>query len=281
MCKYVYFEPKGGFNDILCNITYCLTYCKNNQRILLVNGKKSVYNINFSEYFEIPLDTYIIFDINEIKKICLNNSLSIYPNKFQNRMEYVLGDTIKFVYCPGGGGRLCEDTKLELPDKIINEDIIIYSQCGSGNGFYLFKELIFKQNIMEICKERYKSLKKPYLGIHIRNTDYKCDYVGFFNKYEILIKSFTEVYIATDDYNVIQFFKEHGIQIKNFTTFPTKVSINLHSSNVDPHIKFVDMICDIVILSLSDKLISPSIGGFIKLVKSIMENNHFIELKND
>ena len=46
---YLYFEPRGGITDILCNIVRCHNYCKKHNRILLVNGQKSNYTINFSE----------------------------------------------------------------------------------------------------------------------------------------------------------------------------------------------------------------------------------------
>ena len=38
---YVYLEPKGGFNDILCVIDRCIKYCRIYNRKLLINGIKS------------------------------------------------------------------------------------------------------------------------------------------------------------------------------------------------------------------------------------------------
>jgi hypothetical protein len=275
MTKYVYFEPKGGLNDILFTTNRCLNYCINHNRILLVNGLKSTYIINFSDYFEIPSNKHIIFDIEQIKNICSNNSFSVYPTIFQNKMNNILKGEINFDYDPNGGGWLYQNTKLRLLRKNLKEDIIIYSSCGGGDGFKLFKRLVFKKNIMDICNERYKRLSIPYLGIQIRNTDYKCDYVKFFNQHKEVINSFTEIYLASDDVNVLQFFREKGLQIKNFTTFPTQQYKNLHRSEIDPRTKFIDVICDIYILSLSNTLLSPSKGGFIQLIKNVMNNRHF------
>jgi hypothetical protein len=276
MNKYVYFEPKGGLNDILFTTARCLDYCINHNRILLVNGLKSTYSINFSNYFEMPSNNYIIFDTEKIKNICCNNSFSIYPSIFQDKMNNILQGQIAFSYDPNGGGWLYQNTKLKLIKKNIKEDIIIYSSCGGGDGFKLFKGLVFKKNVMDICKERYKRLNVPYLGIQIRNTDYKCDYVKFFNQHKEVINSFTEIYLASDDVNVIQFFREKGLPVKNFTTFPTTQNYtNLHFSEIDPHTKFIDVICDIYILSLSNTLLSPSKGGFIQLVRNVMNNRYF------
>jgi len=277
MSKYVYFEPSAGFNDILSNITRCLEYCVQNKRILLVNGMKSTYKINFSDYFDMVSNDNIIFDTEIIKKICSNTSYSIYPNELQDKMNDILENNIIFNY-----GRntteFCYNNNyiiFELFDKEISEDIIIFRCCGGANGYILLKQLTFKKNILDICKERYNRLNKPYLGIQIRNTDRKCDYIQFFIDNEMLIKSYTEIYISTDDINALQFFREKDLEIKNFTSFPTHKFKSLHHSNIDPHTKFIDMISDIYIMSLSDKLISPSEGGFIRLIKDVMKNKYF------
>jgi hypothetical protein len=270
---YVYLEPKGGFNDILSVIQESYEYCKQHNRILLVNGMKTVYKINFSEYFNICEDKNIIFDIDKIKNICITPSYKIYPNEFQDKMEEIFNENILFTYI-SNSNYYYEDIQLILPKDHITENIIIHSACcGNGGrnviGYILFKELVFHKNVIDICKERYDTLNKPYLCIYIRNTDYKCDYINFFMEHENEIRSFKEIYIATDDKKSIDFYREKGLQVKNFTTFPDTNYYNLHYSNIDPHTKFIDMICDIFISGFSHTLMSNSSGGFIKLVRSI------------
>jgi len=274
--KYLYLEPRGGFNDILTNISNCLDYCRKHQRILLVNGEKTLYKINFSDYFYPPFNT--IIDTETIKEICLNTQNTVHPFFFQDKMLALLKGEINFSYAKEGwlykeNGK---NVNLELITGGTDQDIVIYSSCGAGDGYKIFKELVFKDNLMNICKERYASLKKPFLGIQIRNTDYSCDYPHFYNKHESLIKSYEEVYLASDDIRVLDFFNEKNVNFKNFTTYPHTKYKNLHSSNISPHTKFIDMISDIYILSLSNKLISPSKGGFIKLIRDVSENRDFI-----
>lgn len=150
------------------------------------------------------------------------------------------------------------------------ETIIVHSACGGGHGYVLFKELLFSINVKNICKERYNRLTKPYLCIQIRNTDYKCDYISYFEENKSTIYSFKEIYIATDDKKALEFYRNEGLTIQNFTTFPENAEYgNLHGSNVDAHIKFIDMLCDIYISGMSDKLLSNSNGGFINLIRDI------------
>jgi hypothetical protein len=268
---YVYLEPKGGFNDILCVIKRARMFCKTHNRILLVNGMKTSYTVNFSEYFSID---DCVLNIDEIKTIC-KAEYTIYPNELQNKMNDILNNKIHFQYTSGPNYSY-KHIKLNLPNENIKENIIIHSACGCGSdidGYPLFKELKF--NNIEICKERYHQLKKPYLCIHIRNTDYKCDYINFFIVNENEIRQFKEIYIATDDKKCIDFYKEKGLNIKNFTTFPEITYHNLHYSNIDPHIKFLDLLSDIFIIGMSHKLMSNSYGNFITLVRSI-KNSQFV-----
>lgn len=71
---YVYFEPQGGFNDILTCLKEQLEYCKRHNRILLVNGMRTCYKINFSDYFDFSEEykNISILDTEKIKNICIN-----------------------------------------------------------------------------------------------------------------------------------------------------------------------------------------------------------------
>jgi hypothetical protein len=270
---YVYCEiHTSGINDIFVGINKALLYCNNYKRTLLVNGLKSAYKINFSDYFNLA-NKNVIFDINKINEICNNKNYTIYPEALNSKMNDILNSTITFNYS-GEEGIFCYNgIKLTLPEDNRKENIIIYNECCGGNGYSLFKELIFQPHIKEICLKRYNILQKPYLCIHIRNTDYKCDYVSYFNEHEHEIRLYKEIYIATDDKKTLDFYREKGLSIQNFTTFSINDKCwNLHQSNVNPYNKFIDLFSDIYIAGMSDKLMSNSRGGFINLLRDINKN---------
>ena len=78
--KYVYFIPKGGINDIFVQINNLIKYCSFYKRVLLLEMNHSMYNINFSDYFDIEYcKCNIIYNSNIIRKILENKSLSIFP----------------------------------------------------------------------------------------------------------------------------------------------------------------------------------------------------------
>lgn len=269
--KYLYLEARGGFNDILTSINKANDYCKKTNRTLLVNGKNTIYNVNFSDYFTFN-DPNIICDSGVIENI-LKQNISVYPEIFTNKMSDILNNKTIFKYNNRSLFYSYNNIILDFPEEDNNYNLIIVVRQGDGGYVYnIFKMLKFKPIVTNECKRRYSLLKKPYLSIHIRNTDYKCDYKKYYEDNISLIKSFNEIYLATDDTKAINFYKENKLQIINFTTFPNNCYSSLHASNIESNIKFIDIFCDIYIVSLSKELLSNSKGGFIGLLRDGFNN---------
>lgn len=286
---YVYLQPQGGLNDILSVIETTLIYCMKHKRKLLLDTVNTTYRINFIDYFSF-LHPCIIEDINEIIKICDNdNNISIYPECSKDNMLNILNGKIKFV--DNNFEMYYNNTILSLPNEKRNETIIIFSSYAKFFGFKLFKKLHLNINIKKIAKERYEKIPKPYLCIQVRNTDYKCDYIKLYNENINLIYKYKNIYVASDDENVINFFKSNnlGLNIFNFTTFNNSnnnsnenIYKNLHSNDsIDSNTKILDLMSDIYIISMSDKLLSNSKGQFITLVRNChADKNNIIKQFN-
>lgn len=281
--KYIYLTVHGGFNDILCVIEKTIKVCiKNNRTLLLDTINNYSYKINFSDYFNvlnIP-NVPIIYDMNEIKKIVFNKNLTIFPNILYNKMEDIVHNKVPITYKTGGFQYNNTNINLILPSNEQKEDIIVYVDCGNGhNSFNFFnKHIYFKHNIIDYCNNNLSKINKPYICLYIRNTDRKCDYKNLYNNNKELINSYQNIYIATDDKNILSFFKEMSLNIFNFTTFPSGNYKTLHYSNIDKDIKIKDLISDLYIITNADKLLSNSEGGFNKLVISC--NKNAFDIKN-
>lgn len=265
---YVYLSPQGGFNDVLSNINRTIEYCKNTNRTLLIDTTKSCYRMNFSDYFyfkNIPVS--IITDVNEIRKIISDVSLSIYPSSITDRNL----DNWRFIWTQSGIYTLC-GIPMELPDEECKDNIVIRSTCGGGAGFGLFKNIFFRQAIIDHVKYEFVKLPAKYIAIQIRNTDIKCDYTSLYESNKELIESYDAIYVATDDRNSVQFFRDKGLNVLNFTEFPNSPIRSLHYSTLSSDTKIKNLICDIYIISMADKLLSNSPGGFINLLRNIRED---------
>jgi hypothetical protein len=279
--KYIYLTAHGGFNDILCVIEHVINVCKKNNRTLLLDTINNLtYKINFSDYFNL-VNVPIIYDMNEIKKIVFNKNLSIFPNILNNKMEDIVYNKVPISYKRGGFQYDNTNINLVLPSNEQKEDIIVHVACGNGhNSFNFFNNhIFFKTDIINYCNNNLNKINKPYICLYIRNTDIKCNYKNLYNTHKELIHTFKNVYIASDDKNVISFFKKLPLNIYNFTTFPSDNYKGLHYSNIDKDIKIKDLISDLYIISMADKLVSNSKGGFNKLVSSCNKNASSIKNK--
>ena len=270
--QYVYLVPMNGFNDILNVIYLSVEYCRQNKRILMIDTRKSCYTFCFDDYFYFKnIDIPIITDIDTIETIFSDTTLTIYPDIIKNRdlkqfnFKHLYATTYHY-----------NNIRLDLPYININTDIIVHIKSGNGNSIPILKCLYFKQNIIDHVKEQYSKLPSPYLCIQVRNTDRKCNYISLYEINKELIHSYNSIYIATDDKDSLEFFRSKGLPIYNFTDFPSIPYENLHYSSIDPDTKIKNLICDIYIISMAEKLLTNSIGGFIKLCKTIREDINII-----
>ena len=280
MVKYVLVVPHGGFNDCLGMILKAIEYCKKYNRTLLLHMRRPIYNINFSDFFDVlPLiECDIIYDFNIINDLLTNNQYSVYPDCLNNLLKGVLYNTVRIMFRDVNSAYFVRNVELSLPSDVVEADVIVFSSGGGGKGYTLFQHLTLKDSVKQHCRQRLGLLSDDnYLCIHVRNTDYKCDYQKLYSDNKALIDSFGKIYVATDDKHVVTFFKTKHQNVFNFTQFPKESKYrSLHTSSIDTIVKMNDMLCDIFIAANSKQILSNSRGGYIKLMRDCFDNKDFI-----
>lgn len=123
---------------------------------------------------------------------------------------------------------------------------------------------------------RYNDIPKPYLCIQVRGCDKKAKWESYYKLHKIYIHSFKYIYLCTDDINVLEFYKNEGLPIYNFTTYPNTSYGALHMSDISGNIKMLDLISDLYIASKAHAFLSNSRGGYIHLMRECMKHKHII-----
>lgn len=280
--KYLLFRPRGGFNDILNTIYLCLEYCRKYNRILLIQtlNKYSTYNFNFSDIFEFIDPTNIIYNNDDIIKIISNDKLTIFPkflpiNYYDYRIYSIKINTKNIPIIEYNKNKVTiEDVPLNV---MYDEDVIIYPFNDGGiKSHDLIKLLILREKYTNDIIEKYNKIPKPYVSIHIRNTDFKCDYKSFYEQNKEKINE-SNIFLATDSIDVLNYFKSLNLKIFTFTKLPDN-NIPYHFSNIDNSEKILNSISDLFLLGLGNDFLVPldKKGGYTRLAFFLYQNKDIL-----
>lgn len=268
--KYVLCIPSGGFNDQLSQMELCYKYCQLFNRTLLIDTSKSNYNISFDEYFSFEnSEIEIIYNSKKINDMLRSRKYSI--NHGNNKNNYGRS----FLTFESFSGYDQDFSK----EREYKEDILIHKGCGKGYPKTMINLLRFNNNLLDEFKKRFDKIKKPYLCLYIRNTDRKSDYKKLYQDNKDLINNYNDIYIATDNKDVLSYFNQKDVKFNNFTTFGNRVAPIHTDSSINKDIKIKDLICDMLIIGLSDKIITNSNGGFVRLIEYLNDNKDIINKK--
>lgn len=267
--KYILLIPLGGLTDCLSVIIETLSICRSQRRTLLLNMKNSAYKINLSDYFDLRNIPNIIYDEDTIRKIVSNNpKMTCHPRALENKLLDVLDGKIDFPFKKSFSYH--NEIKLFTPQNSKIYDIFVVSKCKTlspDQPSFFLRHCFPKPVIKDYCKKYLDSLKGPCLYIHVRNTDHKSDFELLYQKNKQIIHSYEIIYLATDNKSVLEYFKSKHSNVLNFNVFPNSDQKNIHESNLDSDIKIKCLMCDIFMLTRSDKYLTNSRGGYTNFLR--------------
>jgi len=246
----------------------------------------------YNSFFEMSFDIFftfidnnvnIVYNSDEIRKIIESNDYSVYPNDLKNVLyEY----NAEWSNQNGNFGiyyNNINNISLNLNFNVdYIEDLIVHNSCGGGYDADKFLSLLkINDWLVDIINQRFNLIEKPYISIHIRNTDYKTDYKTFYNNNIEEING-SNIFLATDSKETLDYFKIMKQNDKLFTFIECLNNYNgpIHSPWVknDKKQAMIDTICDLILLALSDKLLhTPTFHGFTYLAIKLHENKKIID----
>jgi len=280
--SYFFCFPQGGFNDFCEIIWSSFIYCKKFDRILVIDTRHIItFKDDFRNYIIIndPLvytgDIDILFD--DLKK----SDSTFYP-KISSKLsdfENISDITSKFIWKKLGIYFNEFRCSISL-DKNYDEKVLIYSTVKGGpNISNLLQISKLDSALQNKIKTKYESIPKDYVAIHIRNTDYSSNFKKFHEDHMHLLKN-KSIFLATDDYNVIEYFKniykDRLFHLSNIPSIIIREKKGFHYDNkvVSPRTMIEDCISDFLLCSLGNEYYySCEKSNFSKNIELVRQNN--------
>jgi hypothetical protein len=281
---YVLCRPRGGLNDSLCQVERCWRYAEEKGRTLLVEASRSCFFGEFSTFFSPLVESAAVrFSLNgfslddeSVMPADLSGRVSSYQAGYsaerENWIDSQSGVLLTFDF-----------------SKNHEERVLVHDQCGGGTlSFALLERVRLSRELGEVVRARLARLGKPYLAVHVRNTDYKTDYSALFDTIYPDARG-RRLLVCSDDVTVIsnarRFFDRSDVL--SSSDIPDTEGKPLHSEwtmrdTGERKQMAINSIVDLCALASAEKLYFTSVSkgypsGFSGLAAHLHQNKSCLE----
>lgn len=254
---------------MLRQLSICADYCLRQGRVLVIDTESThVFSAPFRDYFSLAIKRLTVrLDAAEFLKYAEANRLSIYPPSGKlrygtDRPDY---ESDARNYCLNGVQQTF-DFKREYA-----EDILLHHQCGGGQpSDRLVRGIRLSPWLAGCFQQRWSALPKPYVGIHIRDTDKKSSSEEVL---PVIQRCRRAVFLATDSVAA----QQRARQLRSTGLFMSEIpdygGLPIHHQPVTPDEKRLGnatAVIDLLILSLAETVyVSTTGSGYSKLAQRL------------
>jgi hypothetical protein len=273
MKKYLLCRPESGINDMLCQIGVCIRYCLRFDRILVIDTANTVvFSEPFARYFTLHHPRLKLeADPDAFLEMAESRQLTLFPSTAKLRH--------------GGGWspsgiqhiRYWDVVQFDL-EKNHEADVLVHHKSGGGRPFpELLCSLRLSADFAQSVAARWQSMRKPYVGIQIRNTDHKSDPAAVF---PIVTKLRTPIYLATDSAEAQRQILSLGHKEMTTNPIPDFGGAPLHRQSVSREEKSrINRMAleDLVMLALAEMVyVSHRNSGYSYLAQHLNRKQHVV-----
>ena len=256
-------RPRGGLTDILSQIEKCCRYAENTNRVVIVdtafrseNGNNG-FGDEFDRYFvsrqtHLVLrarDLYPVFDRASTFPPCLQGRVSSYDLDYDGAWILVERETRQPLTFDFG--------------KPYPHDLLVHQEARRlPIAVSVFMRLRLQPLLRRELLARFRKIGGPYLGVHIRHTDYRSDYHPVIGR--IAAAPVAKVFVATDNRQVLDEFRA-SLPGKQIFSFSEELSVDgtpIHlraPEKGDVYKRNCDAILDVLLLALSGNVVSADL----------------------
>lgn len=282
--KLILCRPQSGLNDFLCEIERCCRYADQHNRYVLVDSAyKNVrtFHDSFAKYF-ISTRANLILDGDRYAN--LFDSMEVYPTALRGRVNnYEVDMAMAAEAVPGQRRFMARDRQTRWPltfnfAKPYREQLLVHQQPFGGEiSLHALRRMRLRDRLVDDLISRLRKLAGPFLGVHIRHTDYQTDYATIID--DIEQRSFDKLFLATDNGQVRdEFSQRFGSRLVTFSALPDFNGLPLHhailGSSADYYRINSDAVLDLMTLAFASDLVfakttQGNYSGYSLLAKNL------------
>ena len=248
-------RPQGGLNDILCQIELACRYGERFGRTVVVDTDYRCtrsFQDKFSKYF-VSAQTGLTLDADAIEDRMADTD--VLPQFLAGRVglyrAHFDANAKIFVEEESGRAVTFDFTKDHA------EPLLVHHDSGGGTiSVSALSRLRLQDSLVAVLRRRLEQIGRPYTAIHIRNTDYKCEYEEWIERRKSEIQG--PVFIATDNRDTLAHCRSAlgAERVYSFAALPPVAGQVLHRSGdrAGAYARNRDAILDLLMLALSKRL---------------------------
>lgn len=275
--------PRGGLNDILCQLSRCYIYAHKENRNLLIDTKPSGIGLSLDVVFKRKNWAPIFF--TDYKNFLLHSNGEIFP-----KVPIEVDGSIQFEYSGQLKNYVTKHSAQIFTfnhNKSYDENTLIHLQCGGGDFGHLWFQLVeFQSNFLDDLKSKFSLLPEEYDAVHVRNTDMKTDFVKFFSEIKDDVRG-KKLLVCSDNHDVITYAKLNlpAEEIITISNIPQNGETRLHENNDynqdELYSNLVNSFADLIALAFSKNLhltknVNGGISGFSVLASNLFKNKQLL-----
>ena len=263
---------------MLSQVSRCFNYCLRYGRVLVIDTENSFsFSSPFCDYFSfVHPSLKVVTDPAEFIRTATAAGFSVHPpharltpsDHERPRYSYINDLNVCFDGIPLTFAFDCDH----------DAAVLIHQQCGrTPFDFEFMSCLRLSPRMRGLVERRWASLPKPYIGVHVRNTDIKSDP----DKVMPLIKCYPgTVFLATDSATVQRSVHKEAKRRIFTSKIPDFNGRPLHHRHVSKKIKIrinTTAIVDLILLALSKRVyVATEASGYSLLARKLNQNRRVI-----
>jgi hypothetical protein len=264
--RLVLCRPLGGLNDILCQIERVCRYGDNFGRNVVIDTDYHCtrsFQDKFSKYF-VAMKDGLVLDADAIGDRMADTDVA---------PDFIAGRVGRYMtrYAPNAeifveqdtGRAVTFDFTKDHPERLL----VHHGEGGGALSVFALSRLSLGDNLIAVLRQRLSQIGRPYTAIHIRHTDYKCEYEEWIERHKAEIEG--PLFVASDNRDSIAYCKiVFGAErVYSFAALPEVAGqvLHLRCDRVRAYEQNSDAILDLMMLALSKRLhlleLLPNLNG--------------------